>query len=91
MISFPLGRVGELETLDLCVFLRLLESLSGGLVLCLRLDDGERQVAGQVEKIVSLLLWPTARFRSRHDHPSVGDRLLLKDLLVGPPGSADLR
>ena len=85
------GGVGELEVQGLGVVLRLLEPFACRPVTCLRLDDGDGEVSGVAEPVVRPFLLPPPNSPRVGDDPPVRERVLLVDLVVGPPRRIQLR
>ena len=86
-----IGRVGELQIENLCIFLRLLEAVVGKAVGRLCLHYSEHLICTIKEEVVSSLLRAPPGSTTRNDDPPVSKGSLFADQLVIPPGRVEFR
>jgi hypothetical protein len=81
-----IGAVRELQVENLCVLLRLLQTIRCEPVLAFGLDDRQRSVAQVREEVVGALALAAADGPAGDDDSARCEADLLTDLVVSPPG-----
>ena len=85
------GGIGELQVQDFGIFLGLLKPLARRLVAGLGLHDGDGEITGVAEPVVSPLLFATSNPLGSWNDPPIGEGVLLVDLVVRPARPIELR
>ena len=82
--------IRKLETQNLRVFLGLLQTVTCGPISCLRLNDGDGEIAAIAKQIIGTLLRAADRSIADEHNPAIGEALLFTDLRVFPARTVEL-